>query len=114
MRPIEGAIMSRPYHVKGLAVHVLNDIPFLFSHPKTTEITQSFTGKTFMCRFPSGQIYYESKLDLDTDVSVHSKQDKTGQKHTSAKDAEGKDLDADLINFFVLPGGFAKKHGIAR
>lgn len=65
-----------------------------------------------MCRFPAGQIYYESKLDLDTDGSFYASMDPTGQKQTSAKDADGNYLDADVINYFVLPGGFDKRHGI--
>ena len=84
----------------------------MFVHPRTKTITTPLTGKKFMCKFPSGQLYFDSKLDLDTDGSVYSAQDASGQMTTSAKDAKRNSLDADLINYFVLPGGFYASHGI--
>jgi hypothetical protein len=104
--------MSVRYQPKGLAVLVLDSISNLFHHPKTKAVDTPFRGKTFMCKFPSGQLYFESKLDLDTDGSIYAAQDPTGQPATSAKDAEGHNLDADLINYFVLPGGFFVHHRI--
>ena len=100
------------YEPTGLAVLVLDSIPTLFLHPKTKTITTPLIGKRFMCQFPSGQLYFDSKLDLDTDGSFYIAQDPSGQKNTSARDANGKSLDADLINYFVLPGGFPASHGI--
>jgi hypothetical protein len=99
--------MASPYQPSGLAIHILEDIPVLFTHPNTQTITHAFTGKKFMCKLPSGQLFLDSKLALDADGSpVYSAQDATGQLHTAVKDAAGNDLDADLINYFVLPGGF--------
>ncbi len=100
------------YEPEGLAVIILDRIPNLFVHPRTKTITTPLTGKKFMCKFPSGQLYFDSKLDLDTDGSVYSAQDASGQMTTSAKDAKRNSLDADLINYFVLPGGFYASHGI--
>ncbi|MCC6391652.1 MAG: glycoside hydrolase family 75 protein [Bryobacterales bacterium] len=105
--------MAITYKPQGLSVLILDSIPTLFLHPKTREITTpALIGRKFMCKFPSGQLYFESKLDLDTDGSAYISQDPSGQASTSAKDAGGKSLDADLINYFVLPGGFYPQHGI--
>ena len=65
--------MTRPHQVGYPEAYILSDILILFSHPKTVKINQPLIGKKFMCRFPTGEIYYESKLDLDTDGSVYSK-----------------------------------------
>jgi Fungal chitosanase of glycosyl hydrolase group 75 len=94
----------------GLSVLLLMDIRVLFDHSNTREIAQNFVGKEFMCKFPSGQLYFESKLALDTDGSpVYAPLDRTGQLQTAVKLADGTDLDADVINYFVLPG--LKSHG---
>lgn len=99
----------------GLSVLLLDDIPALFGHSQTTVITQSFTGKQFMCKFPNGQLYFESKLSLDTDGSpVYAPQDPSGQLATSTRLADGSNLDSDIINYFVLPGGFWAAHGIRK
>jgi hypothetical protein len=104
---------------QGLAVLILDNIMDLIDNPRTKTISGSFSGMEFMCKFPNGQLYFESKLALDTDGSVFAipdatghKQDPTGQASTSAIDANRNFLDADRINYFVLPGGFASKHGI--
>lgn len=96
----------------GLTVLILDKIPLLFTHPKSRTMPNTLIGQVFMCKFPSGQLYFESKLDLDTDGSDFSAQDGTGQAATSAKDASGNFLDADRINYFVLPGGFPAQHSI--
>lgn len=107
--------MASTYQPSGLAIHILEDIPVLFTHPKAQTITHAFTGKKFMCKLPSGQLFFDSKLALDADGSpVYSAQDATGQLHTAVKDAAGNDLDADLINYFVLPGGFWAGQGISK
>lgn len=98
----------------GLAVLILDKIPLLFTHPKTRTMAKNFIGQAFMCKFPSGQLYFESKLDLDTDGSAFSAQDATGQTTTAAKDDSGNSLDADRINYFVLPGRFPAQHGIRK
>ena len=104
-----------PHSPPGLSVHLLDDIPALFQHPGTREITQIFAGKEFMCTFPSGQLYFESKLSLDADGSpVYAPQDPTGQLVTATKLPDGSNLDADIINYFVLPNGFYLHHGIRK
>jgi Fungal chitosanase of glycosyl hydrolase group 75 len=104
--------MAITYRPQGLAVIVLDSIPTLFHHPNTKIINTPLIGKKFMCRFPSGQLYFESKLDLDTDGSVYHSQDGTGQGQTSAKYPDKSSLDADLINYFVLPKNFYQQFGI--
>jgi hypothetical protein len=106
--------MAIHYQPRGLAVIVLDSIPNLFHHPKTKAIDTHLIGKKFMCRFPGGQLYFDSKLELDTDGSIYSAHihDKTGQPTTSAKNPDGSSLDADLINYFVLPGHFYHHYGI--
>ena len=111
--------MAITYRPQGLAVLTLESIPTLFLHPNTKEISTAFSGKTFMCRFPSGQIYFESKLSVDTDGSPYWREDGTpakpfGQPDTSTHNPDGSALDADLINYFVLPGGFWGKEGIKK
>jgi hypothetical protein len=101
------------YQPPGVSVPILGQIPLLFDNPMTTELTRVFAGKTFMCKFPHGQLYFESRLALDTDGSAFAAQDPTGRlAETSAKNANGNNLDADQINYFVLPGGFYSQHGI--
>jgi Fungal chitosanase of glycosyl hydrolase group 75 len=111
--------MSITYKPQGVATLLLDSIPTLFLHPKTKEIKTAFEGKTFMCKFPGGQIYYESKLAVDTDGSPYWNQDGPpahpfGQPDTATHNADGSALDADLINYYVLPGGFWEKQGIRK
>jgi hypothetical protein len=104
--------VSVNHKVSGLATITLDSIVNLFHHPRTQTISAHLIGKEFMCRFPSGQLYFESKLDLDTDGSVYHKQDGTGQGETSARYSDKSSLDADLVNYFVLPKHFYQHHGI--
>jgi hypothetical protein len=97
---------------EGLSWPTLGKIPLLRDHPKATKLDNALKGKTFLCKLPGGQLYFESLLDLDTDGSVYYKQDPWGQADTKVKDAQGRNLDANAINYFVLPGGFFEQHGI--
>jgi len=106
--------MSTPYQPPLASRTILgNDILWLLSCDRTQTVADVLTGKTYMCVLPGGQLYFESKLDLDTDGSAFAAQDPSGQPSTSAKDVHGHDLDADAINYFVLPGKGYAKHGIA-
>lgn len=105
--------MADPYAPPSPADSVLDTIASLFTHPKTTIIKESLIGKKFLCKLPGGQLYFESALQLDTDGSAYSKQDGTGQAVTSARDAAGKSMDSDKVNFFVLPLQFYARHGIS-
>ncbi|MBZ5626607.1 MAG: glycoside hydrolase family 75 protein [Acidobacteriia bacterium] len=108
------------YKPPSISEDLLGSINSLFNHPKINVVSDRFIGKKFLCELPGGQLYFESALDVDTDGSVYSKQDPFGAKPdrsgvspTSATDAAGKFLDADKINYFVLPkGGFDTTHHI--
>lgn len=105
--------MTLTYKPEGLAIHMLDDIPALFNHPDTKIIVEHFKGKKFMCKLPDGEIYFDSKLSLDADGSPYWVQDKpNSQPNTSAHFVDRRNLDADRINYFVLPGGFYKNHKI--
>ena len=105
--------MATAYKPEGLAILLLDDIPALFNHPDTEIIHEHFKGKKFMCKLPDGQIYFDSNLSLDADGSPYWVQDRpNSQPDTSNHLADGRALNSDLINYFVLPGGFYAKHGI--
>jgi hypothetical protein len=104
--------MADPYKPTASVAESLGPIVSLLTHPKT-QIGDKFVGAKFLCRFPGGQLYFDSGLEVDTDGSTFARQDKTGNSGTSIKDANGKDLDAATINYFVLPkGGFDAKYHI--
>jgi hypothetical protein len=106
--------MATAYKPDAFAGFVLGDIPALFNHPDTEIIHEHFSGEKFMCKLPGGQIYFDSKLALDADGSPYWKQDRpNSQPVTTNHLDDGRDLDSDLINYFVLPGGIHKwKQGI--
>ncbi|HTS26458.1 MAG TPA: glycoside hydrolase family 75 protein [Bryobacteraceae bacterium] len=112
--------MGKPYEPPGDSADLLGSIPNLIAHPKTRTVTSFFIGKTFLCELPGGQLYFESALEVDTDGSIYSAQDPTGAKPdragvspTSTRDAAGRSLDSDKINYFVLPkGGFDTRYKI--
>ncbi len=84
---------------------LLGAVASLLKNDKTV-ILRYLTGARHICILPGGELYFESKLDLDSDGSVYAAQDKTGQTATSLRYADTKSVDADRIQFFVLPGGF--------
>jgi len=45
--------MANPYQPQGLAVLILDKIPLLFNHPKTTPLKDVLIGKTSMSKFPT-------------------------------------------------------------
>ena len=104
--------MAERYEPPEASTGVLDNIPSLIASPQTKVIKQALAGKKFLCKLPGGQLYFDAALQLDSDGSAYSVQDKTGQAHTSARYAGGKSMDADTENFFVLPGGFYTPHGI--
>ena len=102
------------YWPQGPAAIALDSIVNLFRNHETQPINLGLHGKKFMCVFPDGQLYFESKLDLDTDGSRYYQQDPSGQRETGTKMANGRSLDADSINYFVLPGNFSVQHNIQK
>jgi hypothetical protein len=101
------------YSPSGLTSLMLGDIPALLNSPFTEVITKHFKGKTFMCRLPGGQLYFDSKLSLDLDGSPFWRQDRPdSQPQTSVKWEDGADVDSNAYNYFVLPGTFWEAQGI--
>jgi len=112
--------MGKAYKPSPQVAESLGPIVSLLTHPKTQVINDEFIGKTFLCVFPTGELYYDSGLALDTDGSKYAFDDPTGARGpghispTSITDAAGKNLDADKVSYFVLPkDGFDRKHKIA-
>lgn len=106
--------MSHAYTPPAASLGRLGATVSLLKSKRTREIDHSdLTGARFMCRLPGGQLYYDSKLDLDTDGSRFAAQDGTGQSKTSLRYADGKSVDADAVPYFVLPGGFYHSKGIS-
>jgi hypothetical protein len=83
--------MTQGYKPPSSVEPVLDSIESLLAHPRTQTITDSFIGKTFMCRLPGGQLYFDSNLELDTDGSAFSDHafDPKGRPDTTARDARG-------------------------
>lgn len=105
--------MAKRYNPPEESLDALASIKCLLHHPKVKEVKNGLDGQTFMCELPGGQLYYESQLQVDSDGSIFAKQDKTGAGPTSIRHADGTELDANTVNYFVLPkGGFDKKHNI--
>lgn len=106
--------MSVRHTPPAAARNVLGPVAGLFAHPDTMALHENYQGASFLCRLPGGALYFESGLQLDTDGSAHAAADPTGQSGTSVTDAANdRPLDADTVNYFVLPGGgFAARHGI--
>jgi hypothetical protein len=95
--------MATPYKPTDAVAATLGPIQSLLTHPKTVVIGTEYIGKTFLCQFPDGEVYFDSALELDTDGSAFATADRTGQRRTSIHDANGRNLDANTINYFVLP-----------
>jgi hypothetical protein len=91
----------------------LGAVASLLRHRSTQLQNDQLIGAEFICKLPGGALYYESALELDTDGSAFAKLDATGQARTSAHLTDGSFLDANTVNYIVLPeGGFTDRFGI--
>jgi Fungal chitosanase of glycosyl hydrolase group 75 len=90
----------------------LGGIVDLLRNFATPVTAHHLTGARYVCKFPGGELYYDSKLDLDADGSAYAAHDPTGQAHTSLRYANGTSVDADRVSYFVLPSHFYQQHGI--
>lgn len=80
---------------------------------QATRIGVPLVGAKTLLKLPGGQIYFDSKLDLDDDGSSYAKQDPDGQAQTSLSDAKGNGVDANAVPYFVLPvHGFYRTMGV--
>jgi hypothetical protein len=66
-----------------------------------TTVLHPFWSAKIVCRLPTGQIYYDSQLAVDTDGSRFATQDGTGQLQT-AWEPGGLAVDADAIPYFSV------------
>ncbi len=89
----------------------LGHIPALLRNAQ--EMAPGFIGLQYMCKFPTGQFFFQSKLDLDTDGKEDPgiKYEPTHQKQTSI-DSGGKVVSSNITPYFVLPGSWGKDNGI--
>lgn len=78
-----------------------------------TLLNQGFKGLEWMVKLNSGQICFQSDLDLDTDGKRDPaiRYESTEQPQTSL-DPGGKILSSNETPFFVLPGHFGSNYGI--
>ena len=73
---------------------------------RATKIDHNFQkGGKAVFKLESGELFYDSLLDLDTDGSSFAVQDSTGQSNTSLHQPNGEPVDSNAVPFFVLPGG---------
>jgi hypothetical protein len=91
---------------------ILSGIVDLLRDVATPLTCHNLTGSRYICKFPGGELYYDSKLDLDADGSAYAAHDPTGQARTSLRYANGTSVDADKVPYFVLPSHFYQQHGI--
>jgi hypothetical protein len=90
----------------------LGGIVNLLRDSATPLTAHNLIGARYVCKFPGKELYFDSKLDLDSDGSAYAAQDRTGQAQTSLRYANGTSVDADRVPFFVLPRHFYQQHGI--
>jgi hypothetical protein len=100
------------YHPPAASLAKLGNIVGLLAN--ATKIQHAFQkGGKAIFQLESGELYYDSLLDLDSDGSRFATVDATGQSDTSLHQPDGQPVDADAVPFFVLPGGgFASEFGI--
>ena len=81
---------------------------------RAENIEHSFqTDPKAVLKLESGELYFDSLLNLDTDGSSYCSQDPTGQAETSIETDDGSPVDSNSVPFFVLPEhGFYQQFGI--
>src|SRR5215204_2014435 len=79
------------------------------------------TPPQILCKLPGGQVYFDSKLELDTDGWPDGKKpngtfngDPSWQPDTSLNYANGKSINANTVPYFVLPKPkpWSETHGV--
>jgi len=94
------------------AARLLGDI--VASINKAQPVKQKFAGVTFAGTLSSGELVYQSELQLDTDGWPDGKNqgDSTWQPDTSLRCADGNYVNANTVPYFVLPGTWYSQFGI--
>jgi hypothetical protein len=85
-------------------------------------ISKNFsTPPRILCKLPGGQLYFDSKLELDTDGWPDGKKpdgtfngDPTWDPDTSLNYANGKSINANKVPYFVMPKpkSWSETHGV--
>lgn len=99
------------YHPPVASMGRLGRIALEFS--RANQIDHPFAkGGKIIFKLESGELYYDSLLDLDADGSKYALTTSSGNSETSLEDPPGTPVDADAVPYFVLPGGFYEPFGI--
>jgi Fungal chitosanase of glycosyl hydrolase group 75 len=100
------------YSPNRLSIERLGSIVDLINRAEKVE--HSFqTAPKIVLKLESGELYFDSLLNLDTDGSIYYAQDGQGQNRTSIQNQDGTPIDANSTPYFVLPEhGFYQKFGI--
>jgi hypothetical protein len=110
--PYKRTGMSDKYSPNPLSIKLLGSIVDLISCGEKVE--HSFqTGPKIVLKLKTGELYFDSLLNLDTDGSIYFAQDGQGQYQTSIQNSDGTPIDSNSVPYFVLPEhGFYQQFGI--
>lgn len=82
---------------------VLGEITSILGSSRPVSATFASNPK-FMARLPTGELYFDSNLELDTDGWRGDPEgDPTWQPYTSLRYSDGTSVDANAVPYFVLP-----------
>jgi hypothetical protein len=113
--PISASEIARlNYKPPAASANALGPVLALIIDQRAQSITPAY-GAKLLCRLPSGEIFYESQLAVDTDGSRFATQDATGQAGT-AWNPGGHAVDADTVPYFSIniPTFHNRKVGIGK
>ena len=100
------------FQVDPKAAALLGDIVALIDNAQP--IRQRFAGVSFAGTLSSGQLAFQSELQLDTDGWPDGKDrgDSTWQPDTTLQYMDGSYVNANAVPYFVLPGSWFSQFGI--
>lgn len=100
------------FQVDPRSAPLFGKIPALVNNAQP--IKQRFAGVTFAGKLSTGQLVYQSELQLDTDgwPDGGSRGDLTWQPDTALEYAGGGYVNANTVPYFVLPGNWFAQFGI--
>jgi hypothetical protein len=95
-RPSELRLYNPPAPSRGILGPVVDML-----QSESTTVLHPFWDARILCRLPTGQIYYDSQLAVDTDGSRFAARDATGQARTAWQPG-GHAIDADAVPYFSV------------
>jgi hypothetical protein len=98
-RPLAQAALAL-YTPPAASAGVLLDVPKLLNLPSVQTLGQ-WPGANIAAKLPTGDVYFEGQLALDTDGSRFQKLDGTGQPSTGYHPG-GRPLDSDTVPYFSI------------